>query len=468
MTTKSTLRKREDYTRWVGAALLLTVGILVIFQIYIFREPSRISTVVAADQATQIANGEKLYSDNCTTCHGDNGEGGKGPALNSKNFLKSAEDSTIFSIISSGVPGTAMPTWAQVHGGPFTDEQIRNLVSFIRHWEPTAPDAAAAQPTPDLNKGQLIFSSICYACHGDQGQGTKNAPALNSQELLRQFDDNWFRQTVANGRPAKGMPTWGAVLSPEQINDVVAYIRLWQTAPSTNPITPTVAVQATLQATPTTAAFAQPTATATVVAPTPTLVATATATPATPAGAPTATTAAPGSASPTPAPTTAPTAATTPPTPTSAPTLAPTVAPTLAPTVAPTAAIGGSAGVLPNCGKPDCTAPGAAITQNIKGDVARGTQLFTQTCQKCHGAKGVGGKSNPGADEDIPTLNPIDPQIKGTSPAQFALTVDLFLEHGSKPSGPDPANVMDSYGDFKKLSPQQIADLIAYIMSLNP
>src|SRR5512143_3612525 len=321
------MRKREDYTRLVVVALLLSVGILTAFQVYILREPGRISTVLAADQVTHVASGEKLYSDNCTTCHGDNGEGAKGPALNSRKFLKTTDDGTIFSVIGSGVPGTAMPTWAQAHGGPFTDEQIRDLVSFLRHWEPTAPDVAANQPAPDAANGQVIFSSTCFVCNGAEGQGTKNAPALNSQDLLRKFDDNWFRQTIAGGRPSKGMPTWGAVLSPAQINDVVAFIRLWQTEPSTSPVTPTVAVQATAQATPTTIALAQPTATATLVPPAPTSAA-VTATVSS-ASTPTATETAAAPA-------------------TSAPTAAPT---TSAPTAAPTAAASGG-GVLPNCGKP--------------------------------------------------------------------------------------------------------------------
>jgi cytochrome c oxidase cbb3-type subunit 3 len=454
MTKVTSVRKREDYTRLVAAALLLSVGVLVAFQIYMLREPSRIQSVLAADQAAQIARGQQLFADNCTTCHGDNGEGDKGPALNSQKFLKSTDDGTIFSIISSGVPGTAMPTWAQPHGGPFTDEQIRDLVSFIRQWEPTAPNIASTQPTPDASKGQAIFSSICYACHGDNGQGTKTAPALNSQDLLSQFDDNWFRQTIANGRPAKGMPTWGAVLSPEQINDVVAYIRAWQTSPSTTLVTPTVAMQATAQPTPNVVAQAT-------TPPTPTVAATAQPTPTTAVPAPTSAvaqaTTPPTTAAP--APTTAATSTTVPPTPT-------TAAP--APTAAPTAAAGGQ-GVVPNCGNPNCSTPGAAIAQNLKGDPSRGATLFTQNCQKCHGSQGKGGKSNPGStDGTIPALNPIDPEIKGSNATQFALSVDLFIEHGSTPDGPSPANVMDGFGDAKKLTPQQVADLIAYIMSLNP
>ena len=222
------MRKREDYSRLLGTALFLSIGILIAFQIYMLREPSRITTVLAADQSAQVAQGQKLFADNCATCHGNNGEGDIGPALNSKKFLQSTDDNVIFSLIGSGVPGTAMPSWSQAYGGPFTNEQINDLVGYIRHWQATATDIAKPTPTPNPAQGATIYKSICYACHGTNGEGTDRAPALNDQKLLAQFDDNWFRQTVSKGFPSQGMPTWGKVLSPEQINAVVAYIRQWQ------------------------------------------------------------------------------------------------------------------------------------------------------------------------------------------------------------------------------------------------
>ena len=57
--------------------------------------------------------GQKLFKDNCVTCHGANGEGDIGPALNDSTFLKTTADGTIFSVISSGIPGTQMPAWNQ-------------------------------------------------------------------------------------------------------------------------------------------------------------------------------------------------------------------------------------------------------------------------------------------------------------------------------------------------------------------
>ena len=39
------------------------------------------------------------------------------------------------------------------------------------------------------------------------------------------IDHKAFFQTVTNGRPGKGMPTWGNTLSPEQKEDIWNYLR---------------------------------------------------------------------------------------------------------------------------------------------------------------------------------------------------------------------------------------------------
>ena len=43
-----------------------------------------------------------------------------------------------------------------------------------------------------------------------------------------------------------------------------------------------------------------------------------------------------------------------------------------------------------------------------------------------------------------------------------------IIEHGAKPAGSNPERSMPAFGDRKMLTPQQIADVIAYIISLNP
>ncbi len=222
------MRTEENNLPLIVVGLILTLGILAAFQVYVMNEPVRIDRVLAADQADAVANGQKLFKANCVVCHGQNGEGLVGPALSSKTLLASATDATLFSIISSGVPNTAMPAWNQSNGGPFTDEQVRSLVAFIRNWEKNPPPqvSTAAPQTADATHGAAIFKDKCAACHGPNGEGLVG-PKLHDPALLAQFDDAWFRDTITNGRPSKGMPTWGTVLSPQDINDVIAFLRTW-------------------------------------------------------------------------------------------------------------------------------------------------------------------------------------------------------------------------------------------------
>lgn len=109
---------------------------------------------------------------------------------------------------------------------------------------------------------------------------------------------------------------------------------------------------------------------------------------------------------------------------------------------------------------------GEAIT--LKGDAAAGEQLFATNCTACHGDKGMSGIANPGSKVGtVPTLNPINPLLKDSDYKTFAANIDLFIQHGSKPAGTNPTFQMPAWGDLKLLQQQQIADIMAYLISLN-
>ena len=116
--------------------------------------------------------------------------------------------------------------------------------------------------------------------------------------------------------------------------------------------------------------------------------------------------------------------------------------------------------VLTACGK-DLTKSGEAV--NLTGDPVAGKVIFDGYCKSCHGAEGVGGVVNPGSDDGtVPALNPIDEEEFGS-----AVAIDLVIEHGSTPDGDETASKMPAFGDDGTLKPQQIADVIAYVLSIN-
>ena len=97
-----------------------------------------------ADRAAQLeflaAQGSDLYASNCSSCHGIDGEGGIGPALNSQQFLEAANNEQISALIAVGVPGSQMSAYSQDFAGPLTSEQIKAITTFMRSWEEDAPD----------------------------------------------------------------------------------------------------------------------------------------------------------------------------------------------------------------------------------------------------------------------------------------------------------------------------------------
>jgi mono/diheme cytochrome c family protein len=228
-------RLRENYMSFMTAGLILTLVLVGIIAVYSWRESSRLAQAAAALTSEHVQRGAATYQGQCAACHGDQGQGGVGPALNNRTVLKNTLDNVFFSVIRSGVPGTQMPAWSVDYGGPLTDEGVREVVAFLRAWEPTAPEIQAPVFVPDAGRGAVLFSSTCAICHGEQGAGTERAPRLNDPQRLSTLSDDWYRGVIRNGRPAKGMPTWGTVLSPNQIEDLVALIAAWRTGTPVSP-----------------------------------------------------------------------------------------------------------------------------------------------------------------------------------------------------------------------------------------
>ena len=156
-------------------------------------------------------------------------------ALGNPVYLAIAHDASIRRITADGVPGTAMPGFAQRAGGFLTDAQIEIIVRGIRaRWanpdavDRTKPPAYAPSGPGDVARGQNVFVTFCSSCHGPDGQSGRGGSIADSSYLAL-VSDQHLRTVTITGMPALGAPDWradllGRPLSDADVTDVVAWL----------------------------------------------------------------------------------------------------------------------------------------------------------------------------------------------------------------------------------------------------
>jgi len=74
-----------------------------------------------------------------------------------------------------------------------------------------------------LEEGKVIFQAKCMSCHGALGEGGIG-PNLTDIYWLHggKIENIW--NVIASGVLDKGMPPWGSVLAPKEINLLTSYV----------------------------------------------------------------------------------------------------------------------------------------------------------------------------------------------------------------------------------------------------
>ena len=103
-------------------------------------------------------------------------------------------------------------------------------------------EAQESQLDISIGRGITNFTSLCFPCHGEKGQGavvpdvtpTRLAPPLDRPDLRPTDSDerkktyDFLFKTIQRGRPGTPMPTWGQIdggtLLDEHINELALMI----------------------------------------------------------------------------------------------------------------------------------------------------------------------------------------------------------------------------------------------------
>jgi len=129
--------------RYLAVGLVFMVLLIAGFITYKVREPNLRKDAAAEQLTTYTEIGSQLFESNCASCHGKGAVGGSAPTLDAKEFLKSTTDGQIQNVIAGGVSGSDMPAWSLAYGGTMTDEQVRQLSTYLRSLQPDAPSVPA-------------------------------------------------------------------------------------------------------------------------------------------------------------------------------------------------------------------------------------------------------------------------------------------------------------------------------------
>src|SRR2546430_9681139 len=87
-----------------------------------------------AQQAADISAGQKLFQKSCTSCHGENAKGGRGPDLTTGQWRWGGSDAAILRNILSGIPGTQMPAF------PMAGSDGESIVAYLHSLHINAPE----------------------------------------------------------------------------------------------------------------------------------------------------------------------------------------------------------------------------------------------------------------------------------------------------------------------------------------
>jgi mono/diheme cytochrome c family protein len=134
--------------RYLAVGLVFMVVLVAGFIGYRVREPSLRQEAEKSQTVSYRKVGRRLFVSNCAECHGKQAQGGSGPTLDAKEFLSSTTDAQMQVLIAGGVSGSDMPAWSLDFGGTMTDEQVRQIVTYLRSLEPHAPSV------PDWRNGK--------------------------------------------------------------------------------------------------------------------------------------------------------------------------------------------------------------------------------------------------------------------------------------------------------------------------
>lgn len=189
---------------------------------------------VRAQSQKTLENGQKVYDQLCQACHGKYGRG-DGPV--SKDISRSLPDFTNPKLLSGRTNAqiadflTGKAHMPMVVAQTLKRPALMDAIAYIRTLSTPGKHVSVLA-------GKDIYNTFCWVCHGHDGRGDGPAAAhlpgnkprnFTSAKFVIKGNEKKIAHTITVGAAksihgSEYMLAWGTRLSPQQIQDVLAYI----------------------------------------------------------------------------------------------------------------------------------------------------------------------------------------------------------------------------------------------------
>lgn len=172
-----------------------------------------------------IEYGARLFTEQCATCHGDNGDGVAGVNLRSGKFKNAVTDPQLRTVITNGFPNAGMPAFT------LTPPELTGLVAYLRNMNTFDRGSGTGG---DAARGRTVFEGkgACLSCHRVNNVGSWKAPDLSDLGAIRSAGSlerslrDPSRQMMPINRPVHAVTRDGKVINGRRLNEDTFTVQL--------------------------------------------------------------------------------------------------------------------------------------------------------------------------------------------------------------------------------------------------
>ncbi len=180
---------------------------------------ARNTIIYSAPPASLVPAGELLFAQNCSSCHGQNAQGGAaGPPL------IGVGPATVNFWVTTGRMPAATPLSIQAQPKPprLTAVEALKIAAYVNSLHPAAPFIPTVNvKAANLTDGASLFALNCAACHTITGAGDELAYGTNAP-TLHGFTSRQVAEAIRTG--PGNMPWFTGNLTDAQVRDIAAYV----------------------------------------------------------------------------------------------------------------------------------------------------------------------------------------------------------------------------------------------------